>query len=257
MHRSRRCHTGDRAVCRCSVACAARAQMPAGFELTLVDLDGTKKVLGQLPPTVYAPRVSPDGTRVAFETRDLTGPDGPRLWTARLSEHRRTTAAPAGRRPHQLGADVDARRRTPGVHRVRRARDAVYWRRADGTGDAEHLIDTRAAEGWNAGGSQMRFLTLTGEQRLRDLAARHGVPEGHAARRLARLGAAQQQHVARRQVDGVCVQRDRPLRGVDRAVPAHRRALPGDPRRRLASAVGAGWPIPLLRSRPSDVPARA
>ena len=38
--------------------------------------------------------------------------------------------------------------------------DAVYWRRADGSGEAEHLIDTRAAEGWNAGASQMRFLTL-------------------------------------------------------------------------------------------------
>ena len=34
----------------------ARAQMPAGYELALVSLDGTKKVLGQLPPTVYAPR---------------------------------------------------------------------------------------------------------------------------------------------------------------------------------------------------------
>ena len=62
-----------------------RAQVPAGFELTLVDVDGTKKVLGQLPPSVYAPRVSPDGKRVAFETRDPSGPDGPRLWTAELS----------------------------------------------------------------------------------------------------------------------------------------------------------------------------
>ena len=26
--------------------------------------------------------ISPDGKRVAFETRDLSGPDGPRLWTA-------------------------------------------------------------------------------------------------------------------------------------------------------------------------------
>jgi Tol biopolymer transport system component len=58
---------------------------PAGFELALVDVNGTKKVLGQLPPTVYAPRISPDGTRVAFETRDLKGADGPRLWTAELS----------------------------------------------------------------------------------------------------------------------------------------------------------------------------
>jgi hypothetical protein len=38
--------------------------------------------------------------------------------------------------------------------------DAVYWRRADGTGEAEHLIDTRAAEGWMNGGAQLRFLTL-------------------------------------------------------------------------------------------------
>ena len=40
--------------------------------------------------------------------------------------------------------------------------DAVYWRRADGTGDAEHLLDARSAEGWNAGGAVLRFLTLTG-----------------------------------------------------------------------------------------------
>src|SRR5678815_4883216 len=73
----------------------SRAQAPAGYELTLVDVDGTKKVLGQLPPTVYAPRISPDGKRVAFETRDLKGPDGFRLWTADLAD-------PAGRRPFPL-----------------------------------------------------------------------------------------------------------------------------------------------------------
>src|SRR5262245_3590078 len=75
----------------------ARAQMPSGFELTLIGVDGTTRVLGQLPPTVYAPRVSPDGTRVAFETRDLSGPDGPRLWTAELSNV-------AGRQPLPLVA---------------------------------------------------------------------------------------------------------------------------------------------------------
>ena len=75
----------------------ARAQAPAGFELTLVEVDGTKRVLGQLPPTVYAPRISPDGKRVAFETRDPSGPDGPRLWTAELSNI-------AGRRPLTLVA---------------------------------------------------------------------------------------------------------------------------------------------------------
>ncbi len=58
--------------------------------------------------------------------------------------------------------------------------DAVYRRRADGTGDAEPLIDTRAGEGWNAGGSQMRFLTLTGNRdygiSLFDMASRTVTP---------------------------------------------------------------------------------
>jgi Tol biopolymer transport system component len=137
--------------------------MPAGFELALVDVDGTKQVLGQLPPTVYAPRISPDGKRIAFETRDLSGPDGPRLWKADLSNI-------AGRRPLPLvvGQINWAPMWTPDGERLvfivsgNKRPDAVYWRRADGTGDAEHLIDTRSGEGWNAGGSQMRFLTLTG-----------------------------------------------------------------------------------------------
>jgi eukaryotic-like serine/threonine-protein kinase len=137
-----------------------RAQGPAGFELALVDVDGTKKVLGQLPSTVYAPRISPDGKRVAFETRDPSGPDGPRLWTADL-------ANVAGRKPLPLVAGainwapmwtLDGQRLVFIVSGERG--DAVYWRRADGTGEAEHLIDTRAAEGWVAGGSQLRFLTL-------------------------------------------------------------------------------------------------
>jgi eukaryotic-like serine/threonine-protein kinase len=142
----------------------ARAQAPAGFELTLVDVDGTKKVLGQLPPSVYAPRISPDGKRLAFETRDPSGPDGPRLWTAELS-------SVAGRRPLALvaGAINWAPMWTPDGERLvfivsGERGDAVYWRRADGTGDAEHLIDTRAAEGWNDGGVQMRFLTLKGNR---------------------------------------------------------------------------------------------
>jgi eukaryotic-like serine/threonine-protein kinase len=139
---------------------SSRGQIPAGYELALVDVDGTKKILGQLPPTVYAPRISPDGTRVAFETRDLKGPDGPRLWTAEL-------ANVAGRKPLPLVAGainwapmwtLDGQRLVFIVSGERG--DAVYTRRADGGGEAEHLIDTRAAEGWNAGGSQMRFLTL-------------------------------------------------------------------------------------------------
>jgi Tol biopolymer transport system component len=141
---------------------AARGQAPAGFELTLVDVDGKREVLGKLPPSTYAPRVSPDGKRIAFETRDPSTPDGPRLWIAELADI-------AGRRPLPLvvGALNWAPMWTPDGERLvfivsGDRPDAIYWRRADGSGDAEHLIDTRAGEGWTADGSQLRFLTLTG-----------------------------------------------------------------------------------------------
>jgi len=143
----------------------SRAQAPAGYELALVNVDGTKTVVGQLPPSVYAPRIAPDGKRVAFETRDLTGPDGPRLWTAELSNIAARKVLPL-----VVGQINWAPMWTPDGERLvfivssRDRPDAVYWRRADGSDDAEHLIDTRAAEGWVGGGAQMRFLTLKGNR---------------------------------------------------------------------------------------------
>jgi Tol biopolymer transport system component len=138
-----------------------RAQAPAGYELALVDVDGTKQVLAHLPSTVYAPRISPDGRRVAFETRDMSGPDGPRLWTADLGNIAGRTVLPLVAGPINWAPmwTPDGTRLVFIVSGADRP-DGVYWRRADGTGDAEHLIDTRAGEGWVGGGAQLRFLTL-------------------------------------------------------------------------------------------------
>lgn len=158
----------------------ANAQLPAGFELTLIGVDGRQTVLGDLPASTYAPRVSPDGKRVAFETRDPSGPDGARLWTAELANI-------AERRPLPLLAGpinwapmwtLDGERLVFIVSGDRP--DAIYWRRADGTGEAEHLIDTRAGEGWTAGGAALRFLTLKGNGdygiALLDMASRTVTP---------------------------------------------------------------------------------
>jgi Tol biopolymer transport system component len=137
------------------------AQPPRGFELTLIDVEGTREIIGELPASVYAPRVSPDGKRVAFETRDVAGADGARLWTADLHDI-------AARQPLPLvvGAvnwapmwSLDGERLVFIVSGNDRP-DAIYWRRADGRGEAEHLIDTRAGEGWYANGTQLRFLSL-------------------------------------------------------------------------------------------------
>jgi len=143
-------------------AVSGHGQGAAGFDLTLFDLDGTRTVVGRLPAAVFAPRISPDGKRIAFETRDPFGPDGPRLWIADLSNlaGRRGMTVPIGPMNWAPMWTPDGERL---VYLVSGERpDAVYWRRADGTGTPEHLIDARSAEGWTGGGSHMRFLTLKG-----------------------------------------------------------------------------------------------
>lgn len=142
----------------------ARGQMPAGFDLTLVAVDGASRVLTRLPASVFAPRVSPDGTRVAFETRDPSSADGARVWVADLSNVGARRPLPMTLGPLNWAPmwSPDGRRLVFLVSGERP--DAVYWRAADGSGEAEHLIDARSAEGWVAGGAQMRFLTLTGNR---------------------------------------------------------------------------------------------
>jgi eukaryotic-like serine/threonine-protein kinase len=146
----------------------ARAQRIAGYDLVLIDVDGTRKVIGRLPPSVYAPRLSPDAKSIAFETRDPSGPEGGRLWIAELADL-------SGRRPiaNNVGPLDWAPMWTLDGERLvfiasSERGDAVYWRRADGTGTPEHLLDARSAEGWMPGGKQMRFLTLKEEGGGRD-----------------------------------------------------------------------------------------
>ena len=139
-------------------------QVTRGYELVMVSVDGAKTMLGELPPSVFAPRLSPDGQRVAFETRDTPGPDGARLWVAdgmNLAA-RRPLSTVVGRLNWAPVWSVDGGRLVFLVSGDRP--DALYWRRADGTGDAEYLVDARSAEGWVGGGSQLQFLTLTGNR---------------------------------------------------------------------------------------------
>ena len=149
-------------------AAALRAQAPAAFELALVDVDGTKQVIGTLPPSTYAPRIAPDGKRIAFETRDPKSPEGAHIWVTELSNLVAKRAVPG------TGAlldwaptwSLDGERLV--FIKSNQGSDAIYWRRADGAGDAEHLVDARAAEGWMPGGKQLRFLTLKESGGVRD-----------------------------------------------------------------------------------------
>ena len=140
---------------------------PAGFELALIDMQGQKKVLGTLPGSVFAPRVSPDGTRVAFELADDSlpkQPDNRRLYVAELDKLDK-------RRPLQVTVTT-TRNLAPvwsdesdGIAFLAsgNASDALFWQRADGSIQPLYLVDGRAPEGWYKGGL-LTFITRTGEK---------------------------------------------------------------------------------------------
>lgn len=56
---------------------AVGSQAPESWQLVLVDRTGATKALGRLPPTTFAPRVSPDGRQVVFDAQGA-------VWTASL-----------------------------------------------------------------------------------------------------------------------------------------------------------------------------
>ncbi len=146
------------------LASTATAQQVEGYELALADLRGHRTVLGTLPGTVFAPRVSPDGKSVAFELADL-GADGKpaarRLYVAPIADLSQRRALP------QVGSGNNwaAVWSTDGAHLAFLVNgdrpDTIFWRRADGRDEARPLTEGRAAEGIYAGDRTLSFLTLT------------------------------------------------------------------------------------------------
>lgn len=147
------------------VGIAQSAEPPRpGFELALVDMQGQKKVLGTLPASVFAPRISPDGTRVAFELAEDGGPpQNSRLHVAELDKLDK-------RRPLQLTVTT-ARNLAPvwsadndwiAFMATGNAQDALYWERSDGSAQPIYLVDGRAPEGLSKEGV-LTFITRTGD----------------------------------------------------------------------------------------------
>lgn len=147
---------------------AAPAPARPGLELALVDMQGQKKVLGTVSPDAFAPRVSPDGTRVAFEQTDAATSDLPemtRLYVARLNEDLDK------RIPMEI--TVIARRNLAPVWSADsdflafiatgNGADALFYQRSDGWIQPKYLVDASAVEGWSKGGL-ITFVTRTGER---------------------------------------------------------------------------------------------
>ena len=151
----------------------AQPQAPRlNYELTLVDMQGQKKVLATLPDSVFAPRVSPDGKRVAFELLDAPVPGEPQLTRIQVASIDDLDKRRA------LQPTVTARRHVAPVWSpdgdwiafvaTGNAADAIFRERSDGSIQPRYLVDGRAVEGLYEGGFQeagrMVFITLKGEK---------------------------------------------------------------------------------------------
>jgi Tol biopolymer transport system component len=156
--------------CIAGIAAGHAAESPlAGFDLTLVDMQGQKKVVGHVSAVAFAPRVSPDGTKVAIEmvdaeaTKEL-GTQIVRVWVAALDKFDK---------PKMLQATVIARTNiapvwTPDGQWIAflatgNGQDTLFWERADGGIQPNYLVDGRAVEGF-FGDHKMNFITLKGNR---------------------------------------------------------------------------------------------
>lgn len=145
----------------------AQAAEPESFDLALVDMQGQKKVLGTLPGSVIAPRVSPDGTKVAFE---LTEPGENAGDPVRTRIQVAPLADPGKREPLQI--TTITRRNvapvwSPEGDRIAfvatgNADDMLFWQRSDGGEQPKYVVDGRAAEGIYPDG-RMVFIRRAGE----------------------------------------------------------------------------------------------
>jgi Tol biopolymer transport system component len=133
----------------CGVSVAAQA--PESWQLVQVDRTGATKPLGKMPPTTFAPRISPNGRQVVFDAMA-------QVWIAdldNLSSPRRLTA---GFYPMWSG---DGTRVLFIVGAGEQQQ--LFWMAADGSGQPELLVpDARAPESWSAAAQVMTYITLKG-----------------------------------------------------------------------------------------------
>lgn len=140
----------------------AAAPSPASYELALVDMQGQKKVLGRLPTSVFAPRVSPDGKRVAFELDDAPVANQTpvtRLYVAPIDQ--------LDKRKALQQTVISTRNIAPvwspegdwiAFMATGNGGDELFWQRSDGGIQPLFLSDGRAPEGLYDG--KLAFITL-------------------------------------------------------------------------------------------------
>jgi serine/threonine-protein kinase len=128
----------------------------------IVWLDQTGKTtpLRATPENWSTPSFSPDGTRLAMDISDGSQTD---IWTYEWGRDR------LSRLTFDTADDVrpvwtpDGRRITFGSRRGGKSTQNLYWQRADGTGDAQRLLDTPNAKypgSWHPSGKFLAYYEL-------------------------------------------------------------------------------------------------
>ena len=121
------------------------------LQLSAVNLDGTVRDIGKLPATTFAPRISPDGKQLVYNTQ---GTDEA-IWIYDLAtgaQRQLTTRArgplwsPDGTYVVYISGDVT---------------EMLYSQKADGSAPRELLVDpARAPESWSTRDQLLSFITL-------------------------------------------------------------------------------------------------
>jgi eukaryotic-like serine/threonine-protein kinase len=139
------------------VSFLALAQRPTPqLRLDLVDLSGKHQEIGTVPISTFAPRISPDGRHVTFDTQERE----PAVWIADFPSLKSMRRFPSMAKYPMWSADSQ-RIFFIAVHN---GQEALYWRKADGTGDAELLTEpARAPEHLLKGMQSLTFITLRGD----------------------------------------------------------------------------------------------
>ena len=141
----------------CSSGSSPSTAVPAAYELALVSLDGQREVLGRLPGTVFAPRLSRAGLHVTFD--DQAG-GGSTVYVAALDALDAREALPAveGGSAFPLWSFDDER---VFFIATRNGEQALFAQLADGTGAPELVVSpARAPEAWTPDGRLLNFITL-------------------------------------------------------------------------------------------------
>ena len=141
----------------------AAAPAPASYELALVDMQGQKKVLGRLPTSVFAPRVSPDGKHVAFELEDARVANQTpvtRLYVAPIDQlDKRKALQQTVISTHNIAPVWSPEGDWIAFMASGNGGDELFWQRSDGGIQPLFLGDGRAPEGLYDGG-KLAFITL-------------------------------------------------------------------------------------------------